>query len=99
MGQKYLVVTYCPATAVGEVIKAMGDAGAGALGAYRYAAFITSGTGNWMDPGATQMTREAEDKIEMVCEEQSLRGVGEAIKRASPYGKDATVQAFPLTLI
>ena len=42
----YAIITYCQAEATEAVIKAMGEAGAGALGEYRYAAYITSGQGH-----------------------------------------------------
>ena len=96
---KYSVVTYCPSESTSDVIRAMGDAGAGALGEYRYAAYITSGAGNWMDPGATGMSQEKEDKIEMICDEEKLEEVAKAIRHANPYGADSTVEAFPVTML
>ncbi|WKZ31399.1 MAG: hypothetical protein QY318_01330 [Candidatus Dojkabacteria bacterium] len=71
----------------------MAEAGAGVIGNYSHCAFITSGHGNWLSKAGAKpaigevgkMSREPENKIEMVCPEDRLGAVLEAIKNSHPY--------------
>lgn len=63
-----------------EVINVMADAGAGIIGNYTHNAVITSVMGNWLSEKGSnptigevgKMSRESENKIEMVCPEEKL---------------------------
>lgn len=76
-----------------KLIMAMAEAGAGVIGNYSHNAFITQGYGNWMsEEGANptigevgKMSREPENKVEMVCPEEKLNDVVKAIKETHPY--------------
>lgn len=76
-----------------RIINAMSEAGAGVIGTYTHCAFITAGFGNWKSEKGSnptigeigKMSREPEEKIEMVCPEDKLSDVVKAIKRAHPY--------------
>ena len=71
----------------------MADAGAGKMGNYTHNAFITSGFGNWKsEEGARpfigkvgEVSREPEDRIETICQEEKLNKVVAAIKKVHPY--------------
>lgn len=76
-----------------KLIDAMSGAGAGVMGNYTHCAFITPGFGNWKSEKGSnpavgevgKMSRESEEKIEMVCPEDKLSNVVKAIKRTHPY--------------
>ena len=87
------VFVMCPKENTDELIEAMAEAGAGVIGNYSHNAFITPGFGNWKSEegsnptiGAVgKMSRESENKIEMVCPEDKLEDVARAIKGVHPY--------------
>lgn len=86
-----------------EIINAMADAGAGVIGNYTHNAVITSVMGNWMsekDSNLTigeigKMSREPENKVEMVCPEDKLKQVVKAMRKVHPY-ETAAVDVFKL---
>lgn len=75
------------------LIEAMSQAGAGKIGNYSCNAFITPGFGNWKSEKGSnptigevgKMSREPENKIEMVCPEEARGAVIEAIRKVHPY--------------
>jgi len=83
----------CPEENTEELIEAMARAGAGIIGNYSHCAFITPGFWNWLSEEGSnptigkvgKMSREPENKIEMVCPEESLKKVLKAIKNTHPY--------------
>lgn len=89
----YKIIVFTPKENTEEIIKAMADAGAGKVGKYTHNAFITSGYGNWFNEEGTnptkgevgKMSREEENKIEMVCPEDKIAEVISAIKKVHPY--------------
>lgn len=93
MEEMYKVVVTVPETHTDIVIKAMSAAGAGTIGKYTHCATITKTTGNYMpEAGANpyigkvgEMSREPEDKIEMVCPKDKLDQVVSAIQKSHPY--------------
>ena len=93
MKELYKIFVTTPESHTDIIIKAMGDAGAGGVGLYTHCAFITKGYGNYLpEEGANpyigkvgEMSREAEDKIEMVCEKDNLDNVIKAIFIVHPY--------------
>lgn len=76
-----------------DLINAMADAGAGVIGNYTHNAVITSVMGNWMSEEGSnptvgevgKMSREPENKVEMVCPEEKLDELVRAIKKVHPY--------------
>ena len=82
----------CPKENTDELINAMADTGAGIIGNYSHCAYITPGFGNWLSEEGSnptlgevgKMSREPENKIEMVCPEDKLEDVVKAIKRVHP---------------
>ncbi len=87
------IFVMCPKDNTDDLIYAMSDAGGGRIGNYSHNAFITPGFGNWKSEEGSnptigevgKMSREPENRIEMVCPEEDLDKVIEAIKRIHPY--------------
>lgn len=87
------IIVFVPKPNIDQIITAMADAGAGIIGNYTHNAFITEGLGNWFSAegsnptiGAVgQMSREPECKIEMICPENCIDAVVQAIKNTHPY--------------
>ena len=89
----YKLFVTCPETHTDKIIKAMAAAGAGVVGEYTHCAFITKGMGNYLPsdkanpyigvPG--KMSREPEDKVEMICPDDKLEDVIDAIRSVHPY--------------
>lgn len=86
------------------IIKAMADSGAGVVGNYTHCATITKTMGNYMpENGANpyigkvgEMSREQEDKIEMVCPNEKVEEVVKSIKRVHPY-ETPTIDVVTIT--
>ena len=84
---------FAPKDKTDEIIDAMSKAGAGNIGNYSQCAFITPGEGNWKsEEGSTptigevgKVSREPENKIEMICTEEKLEDVLKAVRSSHPY--------------
>ncbi|MBN2015343.1 divalent cation tolerance protein CutA [Candidatus Dojkabacteria bacterium] len=102
----YKVITFCPNNSIDKVISAMAEAGAGNVGNYSHCAFITKGEGNWFSGKGSNPTigqvgkisREKENKIEMVCPKNKLKSVVEAIKRSHPY-EEPEINVYELVAV
>lgn len=89
----YKIQTYCPKEAADKVRLAIGEARGGKLGNYSHCAWVTEGYGYFLplegaDPKigkVGKMEKVQEVKIEFICEENKVKGVIEAIKKAHPY--------------
>jgi len=87
------IVVFCPKNVTDKLIDAMAKEGAGKIGNYTHNAFILSGYGNWFSGDGSnptigktgKMSREPENRIEMVCPKDNLKNVVKAIKRVHPY--------------
>ncbi len=96
---------YVPESHLTEVKQAMFDAGAGKIGDYDHCAWQTLGTGQFRpQPGSNphigeqnQLTTVAEYQVEMVCNEEHLQAVVDALRRAHPYEEPAYA-AWPVML-
>jgi dinuclear metal center YbgI/SA1388 family protein len=91
------VVVFVPPDAVEAVVAAMASAGAGRLGDYERAAFMSEGTGTFRPlPGATPtvgrvgaVERVRETRLEMVVPPARVAAVVEALRAAHPYEEPA----------
>lgn len=91
------IITFVPAKDADVVRKALGDAGAGALGDYRYASWSVMGKGRFTpvagaDPhigevGKPQEVRE--ERIEVIVERSKAKVVVAALRKAHPYEEPA----------
>lgn len=88
---------FVPADDVASVREAMFDAGAGEIGDYSHCCWSTSGTGQFR-PGAAatpaigergEVTRVAEERVEMVSSRRVRSGVLAALRSAHPYEEPA----------
>lgn len=97
------IVVYVPETHADQVRKAMGDAGAGSTGNYRYCSFSIKGTGRFMPvAGAQPFIGEIgksevvqEERIETTCNTVDLPKIIKAIKAAQPY-EDPVIEVYSL---
>jgi hypothetical protein len=93
MEKIYQISFYVPKESLEEVKVAMFKAGAGRIGEYDYCAWQVLGEGQFRPlDGANpyigkkgEIERVLEYKVEMVCEEEFLKEVIDAMKKAHPY--------------
>ena len=86
-------VTFVPPEHTDTVRHAAGDAGAGVIGEYRYCSFTSGGTGTFVPSDAARpfsgkagdLSRERENRLEMVVPESLLGNVVEAARKVHPY--------------
>jgi len=86
-----------PRSSTDKLIMAMAEAGAGVIGKYSHNAFIVEGMGNWKSEEGShpvlgevgKISREPENRIEMVCPEEKLNQVISAIRKVHPYEEPA----------
>ena len=104
--KKYKLVVYVPEDHADKLREAMGNAGAGEIGNYKYCTFTTKGIGRFKPGegskpaigGVGKLEEVAEDRIETVCNDEKLRGVLKAIKEAHPYEEPA-IDVYPIELV
>ncbi|MDA2922336.1 hypothetical protein MYX07_03660 [Patescibacteria group bacterium AH-259-L07] len=97
------IQTYCPKDAADEVRLAIGKAGGGVIGNYTYCAFLTNGHGYSLPmEGSTptigkqgEIKKIEEIKIEFLCEQNKVKNVIRAIKKACPY-EEVPIDIFQL---
>lgn len=103
MEEMYKVFVFVPESQTDQVIQAMAAAGAGTVGKYTHCAYITQGLGNWLpEEGANptigevgKMSRESENKVEMVCPKDKLDKVIAEIMKVHPY-ESPTIDAYEI---
>jgi len=97
------IVVPVPQKYADKVRLAMGNAGAGCIGNYRYCAFTTRGKGYFL-PGKRAkpaigkigaISEVDEVRIETVCKKENLGNVIAAIKKAHPY-EEVPIDVLPL---
>ena len=89
----YQLIVYIPKTALETVKNALFKAGAGKLGDYEQCCWQVEGQGQFKAlPGSNpylgtlnQLSHEAEFKVEMICQDQYIRQVEQALLAAHPY--------------
>lgn len=97
------IQTYCPKDAADNVRLSIGKAGGGAIGNYAYCAFLTSGHGYFLPMKGSnpaigkqgEIKKVEEVKIEFVCEQDKVKKVIDAIKKAHPY-EEVPIDVFQL---
>lgn len=99
------VVVFVPETHADAVRKAMGEAGAGWIGNYKYCSFSVKGTGRFLPMEKAHPTignigkleEVKEERIETVCYRDELDKVIKAIKCVHPY-EEIALDVYPLVL-
>ncbi len=97
------IVVFVPMTHTGIVRKAMGDAGAGAIGNYSHCSFSSKGAGRFFPKvGANPNIGEVgkaeeveEERIETMCPRKMAKAVIAAIKNVHPY-EEVALDIYPL---
>ncbi len=87
------IQTYCPKDTADNIRLAIGKAGGGVIGNYTYCAFVTNGYGYFLPMEGSnpaigkqgEIEKVEEVKIEFVCEQDKVKEVINAIKKAHPY--------------
>lgn len=101
--QRVKVWVYCPVEELETVRLAIGDAGGGVIGNYRYCSFVVLGTGHFLagedaNPaigGRGIVESVPEGRIEFECHIDIAKEVVESILKAHPY-EEVPIDVLPL---
>lgn len=99
------LVVFVPITHAGIVREAMGEAGAGVVGDYKYCSFSVKGTGRYIPlenahpfiGKVGKLEEVEEERIETVCYKKDLEKIITAIKKVHPY-EEVALDVYPLVL-
>ncbi|WP_339162864.1 Nif3-like dinuclear metal center hexameric protein [Siminovitchia sp. FSL H7-0308] len=99
------LAVFVPLDHMDQVLKALGDAGAGSIGEYSHCTFSTPGTGRFLPGSGTnpfigeagKLEEVSEVKIETIYPEQLENKVVSAMLKAHPYEEPA-YDLYPLAL-
>lgn len=98
------LVCFCPANDSDAVLNAMFDAGAGAIGNYSNCSFKSKGEGSFL-PGVDSnphsgkvgaLSREAEDRLEVLVSNHLIHQVINAMKNVHPY-EEVAHEIYPIS--
>ena len=89
----YKICFYVPDTHIEQVKNALFESGAGQIGNYRCCAWQVEGVGQFMPFSGSnafigqkdQLEKISEYKVEMVCDDQYIHDVINALKKSHPY--------------
>lgn len=103
MNELVKIVVFVPLSHCDIVREAMGKAGAGTIGNYTYCTFSSRGVGRFKpEEGASPAIGQVgkfeeveEERIETVCQKDTLKDVIAAIKSVHPYDEVA-LDIYPL---
>jgi len=99
------LVIYVPETHGDVVREALGKAGAGIVGDYKFCSFSVKGIGRYIPLKTAHPTigkigkleKAVEERIETVCYKKDLRKIISAIKKVHPY-EEVALNVYPLVL-
>lgn len=97
------IITTAPYKDADKIRQALGEAGAGSIGDYRYCSFSITGKGRFIpteqaDPHigeANKLEIVEEEQIEVICDRDQARQVIAALRNAHPY-EEPIVDIVPL---
>jgi len=100
---KVKISTTVPVENADELRAALGEAGAGMFGEYRYCSFSVTGKGRFLpignaNPHIGQLGKlevVEEEQIEVICDRSTAKEVIAALKSAHPY-EEVIVEIIPL---
>lgn len=103
MSGKVKFVVHCPVESGDEIRKAIGEAGGGEIGNYKFCSFTIVGTGRSMgnedsDPvygEKGELSSSEEERIEVTVLESKLKDVVKAVLDVHPYD-EPTYDVYPL---
>lgn len=95
--KKYKLVVFVPVVDAEKVREAIHGAGEGKLGNYSHCSFSSCGTGRFKPEEGAHPTigkvgkieEVEEERIEVLCAEEAIRDVVDAMKKAHPYEEPA----------
>jgi len=104
VGEKNKIITMCPPDAFRAILQAMSNAGAGVIGNYQQCSYRVDGTGTFFgtedaNPATGKKGRleqVEEIRLEMVCSDQSLADVIDALRKAHPY-EEPPIEIYQLS--
>lgn len=104
--EMFKIVVFVPESHANIVRRAMGEAGAGAIGNYKFCSFSVKGTGRFFPFGNAkpaigkvgQLEEIQEERIETVCYKKDLKKVVDIIKKVHPYEEPA-LDIYPLIFL
>jgi hypothetical protein len=105
MRESVKIVVYVPESHADIVREALGKAGAGTIGDYKYSSFSTKGIGRFIPLDTAhpaigeigKLEEVAEERIETVCYKDTLDSVISAVNKVHPY-EEVAFDVFPLLL-
>lgn len=97
------IITTAPLKDADKIREALGKAGAGSIGDYRYCSFSITGKGRFMpteqaDPHIGEINKlevVEEEQIEVICDRAQAKQVVIALRRAHPY-EEPVIDIVPL---
>ncbi len=104
MGPLVKLVVFVPeGAAVAEVLRALGEAGAGATGRYSWCSYSVRGVGRFLPGAGTHphigtpgvMETLDEQRIEVTCERGRARAIAAAVRSVHPY-EEVVIDLYPL---
>jgi len=106
MAKRYKIVVFVPKAQGAAIRQALGEAGAGRIGAYLYCSFTSTGVGRFLAlEGARpaigavgELAEVEEERIEMVCEAEFLSGALRAVREVHPYEEPA-IDVYPIEFV
>lgn len=101
--KRYKLVVTVPESEGDALREAIGDAGGGQIGNYTYCSFTIKGTGRFVPQDDAQpavgtlgrLEEVPEERIEVNCDEISLKPVVKAIRENHPY-EEPVIDVYPL---
>ena len=105
MEETVKLVVFVPESHADIVRKAMGNAGAGQVGDYKFCSFSAKGVGRFIPledahPAigtVGKLEEVTEERIETVCYKKDLEKIISAIKKVHPY-EEVALDVYPLVL-
>lgn len=105
MDEVVKLVVFVPETHADIVRRAMGEAGAGVVGDYKFCTFSIKGVGRFIPLETAhptigkigKMEEVIEERIETVCYKRDLKKIIKAIKNVHPY-EEVALDVYPLIL-
>ena len=99
------IVVYVPESRAEAVRTAMGEAGAGTVGDYKFCSFSVTGIQRFIPLETAhptvgsigKLTQVIEERIETVCYKKDLDKIIKAVKKVHPY-EEVAIDVFPLVL-
>lgn len=97
------IVTFVPIDSADAVRHAIGNAGAGQIGEYRFCSYSVVGKGRFIPSDeanphigtANKLETVEEERIEVVCEKSKAKNVIAAMRQAHPY-EEVAFDVYPL---